>query len=245
MTRTWPIDAPSCQEVGDPGERIHSVSVTLVGGRLDVVAHEGARGIRYDVHEVTGRPLTAMYDSGSFRLEQHRDPQGRWWETVKGLASGSRDVVAAVTLTVPPGTRVTVHTVSAEVLVGGVGGAVTVNTVSGPVGLARLAGRVDVRTVGGDVRAAGLTGELRTKTVSGRVTVDGSALRAARLGTVSGAVDLLLGSGDAPADLRRRVTSPKGTTERAVAVFDRDLDALVLVAMQDAVARAQEIAASS
>ncbi|MGA7149161.1 MAG: pyrroline-5-carboxylate reductase, partial [Microbacterium sp.] len=37
--------------------------------------------------------------------------------------------------------------------------------------------------------------------------------------TFIGAAALLAASGDAPAELRRRVTSPKGTTERAVAVL--------------------------
>ncbi|MFB9307704.1 pyrroline-5-carboxylate reductase [Agromyces hippuratus] len=63
-------------------------------------------------------------------------------------------------------------------------------------------------------------------------------------GTFRGASELLAASDDGPAELRRRVTSPKGTTERAVAVleeaglkqtFDRATDA--------ALARARELAA--
>ncbi len=65
-------------------------------------------------------------------------------------------------------------------------------------------------------------------------------------GTFRGASELLAASEDGPAELRRRVTSPKGTTERAVAVleeagfkqtFDRATDA--------ALARARELAAGA
>ncbi|MBF4627013.1 pyrroline-5-carboxylate reductase [Curtobacterium flaccumfaciens] len=64
-------------------------------------------------------------------------------------------------------------------------------------------------------------------------------------GTVRGAVELLERSGREPADLRRAVTSPKGTTERAVAVLqDADLADTLLRASRAAIARAEEIAAS-
>ncbi|HET6672577.1 MAG TPA: pyrroline-5-carboxylate reductase [Agromyces sp.] len=65
-------------------------------------------------------------------------------------------------------------------------------------------------------------------------------------GTFRGASELLAASDDDPAELRRRVTSPKGTTERAVmvleeaalkATFDRATDA--------ALARARELAAGA
>ncbi|MGL3199902.1 MULTISPECIES: pyrroline-5-carboxylate reductase [Curtobacterium] len=63
-------------------------------------------------------------------------------------------------------------------------------------------------------------------------------------GTVSGAVALLESSGKTPAELRRAVTSPKGTTERALAVLqDADLSATLLRASRAAIARAEEIAA--
>lgn len=64
-------------------------------------------------------------------------------------------------------------------------------------------------------------------------------------GTLRGAVELLDRSDREPADLRRAVTSPKGTTERAVAVLqDADLADTFLRASRAAIARAEEIAAS-
>lgn len=63
-------------------------------------------------------------------------------------------------------------------------------------------------------------------------------------GTFLGASELLVSSGEDPAELRRRVTSPNGTTERAIAVLsDADLPALFARATDAALARARELAA--
>jgi len=63
-------------------------------------------------------------------------------------------------------------------------------------------------------------------------------------GTFLGASELLAASDDDPAELRRRVTSPKGTTERAIAVLqEADLPALFARATDAALARARELAA--
>ncbi|HEV7623844.1 MAG TPA: pyrroline-5-carboxylate reductase [Amnibacterium sp.] len=68
--------------------------------------------------------------------------------------------------------------------------------------------------------------------------------RALVAGTAQGALQLLAATGEAPAELRRRVTSPKGTTERAVAVFEQhDLGGIFDEALAAAIARAKEIAA--
>ena len=63
-------------------------------------------------------------------------------------------------------------------------------------------------------------------------------------GTFLGATGLLVRSGVDPAELRRRVTSPKGTTERAIAVLqEANLGELFDRATAAALARAAEIAA--
>lgn len=62
--------------------------------------------------------------------------------------------------------------------------------------------------------------------------------------TFIGATALLDASGEEPSELRRRVTSPKGTTERAVAVLqDAHLDRTFAEAADAALARAKELAA--
>jgi pyrroline-5-carboxylate reductase len=61
--------------------------------------------------------------------------------------------------------------------------------------------------------------------------------------TFIGAAELLRASGEDPAELRRQVTSPKGTTERAIAVLqDAHLDAVFADATDAALARARELA---
>ena len=64
--------------------------------------------------------------------------------------------------------------------------------------------------------------------------------------TFIGGAALLAASGEDPAELRRRVTSPKGTTERAVAVLqEARLDEVFARATDAALARAREIAAGA
>jgi pyrroline-5-carboxylate reductase len=64
--------------------------------------------------------------------------------------------------------------------------------------------------------------------------------------TFIGAAALLAASGEDPAELRRRVTSPKGTTERAIAVLqEARLDDVFSRAADAALARAKELAAGA
>lgn len=61
-------------------------------------------------------------------------------------------------------------------------------------------------------------------------------------GTLRGAVELLAASGKEPTVLRKAVTSPKGTTERAVAVLqEADLAGTFERASRAAIARAEEL----
>ena len=63
-------------------------------------------------------------------------------------------------------------------------------------------------------------------------------------GTFLGSAELLVSSGVDPAELRRRVTSPHGTTERAIEVLQSaDLKELFDRATASALARAKELAA--
>ena len=64
--------------------------------------------------------------------------------------------------------------------------------------------------------------------------------------TFLGSAELLAATGEQPAELRRRVTSPNGTTERAVAEFEKaDLGSVFDRATAAALARAKELAAGS
>jgi pyrroline-5-carboxylate reductase len=65
-------------------------------------------------------------------------------------------------------------------------------------------------------------------------------------GTFRGASELLAASEASPAQLRAKVTSPKGTTERAIAVLEQaNLSGLFTLAAHAALARAKELAESA
>ncbi|MEH3088783.1 MAG: pyrroline-5-carboxylate reductase [Microbacterium arborescens] len=86
--------------------------------------------------------------------------------------------------------------------------------------------------------------ELTRAAVGQGFTEDQARLMAEQ--TFIGAAALLDASGEDPAELRRRVTSPKGTTERAIAVLqDARLDDVFARATGAALARARELAAGS
>ena len=62
--------------------------------------------------------------------------------------------------------------------------------------------------------------------------------------TFLGATELLVASGKEPADLRRQVTSPNGTTMQAIARMEKsNLDQMFIEATDAALARARDIAA--
>lgn len=64
--------------------------------------------------------------------------------------------------------------------------------------------------------------------------------------TFLGAAELVAATGKAPVELRRQVTSPNGTTERAIAVFDQaNLAEVFKQATDAALARARELAAAN
>ena len=64
--------------------------------------------------------------------------------------------------------------------------------------------------------------------------------------TFLGAAELVAATGKNPAELRRQVTSPNGTTERAIAVFDEaNLQQIFETATDAALARSRELAAGN
>lgn len=188
MTRTTEQIDPTAHDVVREFDRPRSVTVTIVGGSVDVVAAPMTDRAHLEVHELAGPPLTVTSDAGALKIEQVRGEDGQIWSAVKTMFSGGSGIAATARLTVsvPEDTTVSVRTVGADVLVGGSHGPVSVYTVNGAVALDRPTGRVDVTTVGGSVDAASPSGELKVKTVTGGITVQDAVLRSTRLNTVSG-----------------------------------------------------------
>lgn len=75
--------------------------------------------------------------------------------------------------------------------------------------------------------------------------LDRDTARALAEQTIRGAAALLAGSDDEPAELRRRVTSPHGTTHAAISTFDdHGVDAALRAGVEAAARRSAELSAS-
>lgn len=103
-----------------------------------------------------------------------------------------RDTVCSVDfdISVPPGCRIGVDTVSADVDLRGIGGALDVHTVSGRVSVDTASDSVSITTVSGDVTGHVLDGMLRLATVSGNALITDSTFGELEVESVSGRLEL-------------------------------------------------------
>lgn len=169
-------------------EDIRKLKVGLVGGQIDVVAHDEP-GVRIEVHSVTIKDLRIEASGDSVEIDH---PQLRWdnfLEVFRNFsASGPK---AEISVAVPRGIALTLGVVSASALVSGLGSGARLNTVSGDIIVDGLTGDLTVNAVSGDVQIRSLDGTLSANTVSGEVAATGS-IRKASIDSVSG--DLLVDS---------------------------------------------------
>jgi hypothetical protein len=127
------------------------------------------------------------------------DPDKSPIERLFKMLTDGRRHRCSVAITAPPSAKVSVTTVSAEVVASGFDRDTRVKTVSGDVTLSELREAVDVKTVSGAIEAKGIEAGLKLKTVSGDIAVvDGAC----------GWVDAKAVSGDVLLDLD---LAPNGT----------------------------------
>ena len=165
-------------------EDIRKLKVGLVGGQIDVVAHDEP-GVRIEVHNVTIKDLR-IEASGDIVEIDH--PQLRWdnfLEVFRNFGSGGPK--AEISVAVPRGVALTLGVVSASALVSGLASGARLNTVSGDIIVDGLTGDLTVNAVSGDVQVRGLDGTLSANSVSGEVAATGT-IRKAAADTVSGDV---------------------------------------------------------
>jgi hypothetical protein len=190
MSESWQVDGHKVVEVGSADQPVRRVKVTLVGGRVDVVAHPDPEG-RLEVHSVNGRPLDVSWDGETLQVGH---PQARWDSLLANLTDWARggerslDDRAELSLAVPAGVDLQIGTVSAEGLVVGLTGKVEVRTVSGEVVLDGLSGPLHAHSVSGSVEARGQGGQVRMESVSGSFTVQSAGARTLSAKTVSGSL---------------------------------------------------------
>ncbi|PZU46956.1 MAG: hypothetical protein DI566_06440 [Microbacterium sp.] len=167
---------------------IRKLKVGLVGGQIDVVAHDEP-GVRIEVHSVSIKELRIEASDDTVEIDH---PQLRWdnfLEVFRNFGSGGPK--AEISVAVPRGVTLNLGVVTASALVAGLASGARLNTVSGDIIVDGITGDLSVNAVSGDVQIRGLDGALNANTVSGEVAAAGS-IRKATIDSVSG--DLLVDS---------------------------------------------------
>lgn len=200
-----------------------TVEVSNVQGRVDVTA--------WDRNEVE---LTARLESDKDRLEFEATdrkvrievdrPEGRYH---------GKDEDAILTIKAPPGVRLIVDTVSADILVNGIRGEqrlesvsgtvdteafdapVTLESVSGDIVLKGTGGKAEVSTenVSGSTVVSGIRGSYEGEVISGNITAAIAATDRLRAGSVSGKLDI---SAELTSTARVELESISGSVELAI-----------------------------
>lgn len=161
---------------------IRTLKVGLVGGQVDVVAHDEP-GVRIEVHGVTIKDLRIEATGDVVEIDH---PQLRWdnfLEVFRNFGTGGPK--AEISVAVPREIALTLGVVSASALVSGLSAGARLNTVSGDIIVDTLTGDLSVNAVSGDVQVRALTGALSANSVSGDVAATGT-IRKASIDTVSG-----------------------------------------------------------
>jgi hypothetical protein len=181
---SWTVTGPRTIGV----EHVALLDATVIGGRIDVVAHEdpARTDVVVEVHSVTGRALEVAVDGTTLRIGYGSYEAG-WKGFLERFRTYTGKDAADVHVAVPATTYAKVVTVQGEGLVAGLRNGVRVGTVTGSVMTSRTAGELRVDTVSGEVSASEHDGTVRMESVSGGLTATG-ALRSLRLESVSGAV---------------------------------------------------------
>jgi len=190
LTESWVVSGPQIIEL----EEIRALRVGLVGGRVDVVAHEddSHRGARVEVHDVDGRPLEVSLVDGELKVG-YGHTLGGWESFLDKLRNFSDKDSASVHIAIPRDARVRLGTVAAEGLLARVREDAQVSTVSGALVTDHTLGALAAKTVSGEISVRDHTGDLTLSTVSGDLTASG-ALSRVTTNSVSGGVSLDLTS---------------------------------------------------
>lgn len=165
-------------------ENVRKLKVGLVGGQVDVVAHDEP-GIRIEVHGVTIKDLRIEATGDTVEIDHAQLRWDNFLEAFRNFGSGGPK--AEISVAVPRGIDLNLGVVSASALVSGLATDARLNTVSGDIIVDGHTGDVSVNAVSGDAQLRGLVGALSANSVSGDVAATGT-IRKASIDTVSGAM---------------------------------------------------------
>ncbi len=165
-------------------ESVRRLKVGLVGGQVDIVAHDEP-GVRIEVHGVSVKDLRIEATGDTVEIDHAQLRWDNFLEVFRNFGSGGPK--AEISVAVPRSIELNLGVVSASALVSGLATDARISTVSGDVIIDGHSGDVSVNAVSGDVQIRGLEGALSANSVSGDVAATGS-LRKASIDTVSGAM---------------------------------------------------------
>jgi len=218
---SWVVGGPQIIEV----EQVEALRVQLVGGRVDVVAHDEPT-TRIEVHSVDGRPLEVTLDGGELRVGYQFTLGGweGWLEKFRNFRDKDR---ADVAIAVPRDVRTKLGTVSAEGLLAGIEEDASVSTVSGSLVTDGTRGRLSAHTVSGEIVVREHAGTLKLNTVSGDLSASGE-LSLVQANSVSGGLTLDVTGGSASVtastvsgDVTLRLPQEQGVKLQAQSVSGR------------------------
>jgi hypothetical protein len=187
-TESWVVGGPQIIEV----EQVDALRVQLVGGRVDVVAHDEPT-TRIEVHAVDGRPLEVTLSDGELRVG-YSFTLGGWESFVEKFRNFRDKDRADVHIAIPRSVQAKLGTVSAEGLLAGVEEDASVSTVSGTLITDGTRGRLSANTVSGEVVVRAHEGALSLHTVSGDMAASGE-ISLVQANSVSGALTLDITTG--------------------------------------------------
>ncbi|MDM7832453.1 DUF4097 family beta strand repeat-containing protein [Cellulomonas edaphi] len=220
-TESWVVAGPQIIEV----EQVEALRVQLVGGRVDVVAHDEPT-TRIEVHAVDGRPLEVTLSDGELRVG-YSFTLGGWEGFVEKFRNFRDKDRADVHIAIPRAVRAKVGTVSAEGLLAGVVEDAQVSTVSGSLVTDVTRGHLHANTVSGEIVVRAHTGALKLNTVSGELAASGD-LTQVQANSVSGDLTFDVTSGASTisastvsGDVTVRVPAEQGVRVQAQSVSGR------------------------
>ncbi|WP_028279160.1 DUF4097 family beta strand repeat-containing protein [Arthrobacter sp. H5] len=196
----WSVDEPRTIDV----DGVTKVKAGIIAGRIDVLVHDEPM-TRVEVSEVSGQPIDVSLTNGVLELRhQTAGSRGLGWLGMSGqVVTGRTRERAVISIAVPAGTTVALHTVNGDGLACGTRDT-TLDTVSGSVMADDTAGLLTIGTVSGEAIVRHHSGRLVAKSVSGEITAPGY-LESIRTNSVSGDTTLdLLGT---PRDLALKTVS--------------------------------------
>ena len=164
-------------------EAVRSLKVGLIGGQIDVIAHDES-GARVEVHSVSGKALKIAIDGDRLEIDH---PQLRWDNFVDVFRSWREKASADVSVLVPRDVAVNLGVISASALVSGVDSDARLSTVSGEITVDGVTGDLQLNGVSGEISVSSHTGAVDSHTVTGDLTVQGE-LSSFRSDGVSGDV---------------------------------------------------------